>query len=53
MCSINEEGNLFLQKQFKNEKVLLTNFYRASRDGWMYKDFHSLSDHSGATITLL
>ena len=27
--------------------------YRGSRDGWMSKDFHSLCDNKGATITLI
>ena len=27
--------------------------YRGSRDGWMAKDFHRMSDNKGPTITLL
>ncbi len=26
--------------------------YRASRDGWMYVDFHRMSDGRGPTVTL-
>ena len=27
--------------------------YRGSRDGWMYADFHRMSDGLGPTVTLM
>ena len=35
-----------------NEKFKTVLCYRGSRDGWMNKDFHRMSDSKGPTITL-
>jgi hypothetical protein len=51
-CSINNEANEYLVKQLKKKKSELTLYYRGSRDGWMAKDFHSLCDDKGPTLTL-
>jgi hypothetical protein len=36
-----------------NKKFKTENRYRGSRDGWMIKDFHRMSDGEGPTITLM
>jgi hypothetical protein len=33
-CSIRKEDNEFLESNFKNKKVSLDLYFRASRDGW-------------------
>ena len=38
---------------FTIDKTNFTLLYRASRDGWMWKDFHSKCDKKGATVTLV
>ena len=53
MCKINKEDKIFLNKVFDYKEVTLTLYYRGSRDGWMYEDFHSRCDNKGPTISLL
>jgi hypothetical protein len=38
---------------FNSEKTNFTLLYRASRDGWMWKDFHSRCDKKGGTVVLV
>ena len=51
-CSLNTEDVEFLDETLEHRIALLTLYYRGSVDGWMKKDFHSLCDDSGPTISL-
>jgi hypothetical protein len=36
----------------ENKKFITELRYRGSRDGWMYADFHRMSDGLGPTVTV-
>ena len=52
VCSLKKKEVEFLNKKLGNKIASLTLFYRGSRDGWMYEDFHNNCDNSGPTISL-
>jgi hypothetical protein len=50
---ISKEDVEFLHKLLNYKKIKFYLYYRGSRDGWMAKNFHSLCDEMGPTLTLM
>ena len=51
LCA-NDKEKAYLKEIMGNKKFKTVLRYRGSTDGWMFKDFHRMSDGKGPTITL-
>ena len=51
-CAIDPQEKAYFKEVIANKKFRTVIRYKGSRDGWMYKDFHRMSDGKGPTVTL-